>query len=575
MTSPSHAVPSVIPTDLDASQWPAIEPLANELLGRCVESAGDLEAWLLDRSELDAACSESRALLYINMTCHTDQESASGAWERYVEHVAPPLKRVSFELDTRQHELCERFSLDAQRYSVIVRDTRAAIEIFRDENVPLQTRTDKLDQQYDKARGEQTVEFEGKTRTMPQMARYYQSTDCSLRERAWVASARRMLEDVEQIDGIYDEMISVRHQIALNAGFENYRDYAFRAKLRFDYTPSDCIEMHRAVETHCVPFVEKLDRRRAERLGSGALKPWDLSVDELGRDPLRPFETGQQLVEKTRRVFERLDPQLAQLFATMGDNAEPFDSLDLDSRKGKAPGGYQYMRDRSRKPFIFMNAAGLHRDVETMVHEAGHAFHSLLSKDEPLMHYRDAPIEFAEVASMTMELLTMPYWGEYYPSEEEADRARRKQLEGTISLLPWIATIDAFQHWVYTNPGHSGAERTACWHELDSRFGRKLAWGDHENVRSTQWQKQGHLFGVPFYYIEYGIAQLGALGIYLRSKKEGLDVALSAYKDALAVGGSRPLPQLFEAAGVPFDFSSARIGELVGAVEAELATLPE
>ncbi len=574
MTTPSTALSSAIPQDLDASQWSAIEPLANELLARTVQSASDLETWLLDRSELDAACSESRALLYINMTCHTDQESAASAWERYIETVAPPLKRISFELDKRQHDLCKQYPLDQQRYAVIIRDTRACIEIFRDENVPLQTEADKLDQQYDKIRGDQTVEFEGETRTVPQMARYYQSTDRALRERAWLASSQRTLQDVDAIDDIYDKMIALRNKIAQNAGFDNYRDYAFAAKLRFDYTPTDCTEMHDAIAEHCVPFVKKLDERRTEHLAVSELRPWDLSVDELGRDPLRPFETGQQLVEKTRRVFEHLDPQLAELFATMGDNTEPFESLDLDSRKGKAPGGYQYMRDRSRKPFIFMNAAGLHRDVETMVHEAGHAFHSLLSKDEPLIHYRDSPIEFAEVASMTMELLTMPYWGEYYPSEQEADRARRKQLEGTISLLPWIAAIDAFQHWIYTHPAHTRAERSAYWLELDEKYGRKLSWAGQNAAQINQWQKQGHLFGAPFYYIEYGIAQLGALGIHLRAQSDSVGAALSPYKRALTVGGARPLPELFEAAGVPFDFSGPRIGELVRAVESELEQFP-
>jgi oligoendopeptidase F len=289
------------------------------------------------------------------------------------------------------------------------------------------------------------------------------------------------------------------------------------------------------------------------------------------------------LVTKSRHVFQRLDPRLAAMFSSLGDGsntkgAEGGACLDLDSRKGKAPGGYQSMRDRSRKAFIFMNAAGLQRDVETMVHEAGHAFHSMLCKEDPLVAYRHSPIEFAEVASMSMELLTMPYWqgaGSYYASQEDFLRAKRKQVEGSVSLLPWIATIDAFQHWIYTRPTHTRAERTAFWLGLDERFGHAVSWQGVEPPRASMWHRQMHLFSSPMYYIEYGIAQLGALGLWLRSLEDGEKTAIEAYIKALSLGGSKPLPELFKAAGLKFDFGEATIGRLVERVEKELEKLPE
>ncbi|TVQ62021.1 MAG: M3 family oligoendopeptidase [Phycisphaerales bacterium] len=578
-SSPTMMNTGFVPADLDGASWSAVEPLVRALLAREVASPEAFESWLHDRSELEAACSESAAILYIAMTCHTHDEAKQGAYTAYISEVAPELKRAGFRLDERQVELADRFPLPAARFGVLDRDTRAEVELFREENVPLQTELDKLSQKYDQIAGAMTVEFDGQERTLPQMGRYQESTDRELRERAWRAVTDRRLQEREAIDAVFDEMIGLRHKVAQNAGFADYVGYAFRARRRFDYTPADCVAFHDAVAELVVPVVRDLDASRVSSLGVDRLRPWDLSVDVKGRSALEPFEDGKDLVTRTTRALERLDPRLAAMFRTLGDGsgsqgAEGGACLDLDSRRGKAPGGYQYNRDRSRVPFIFMNAAGLHRDVETMVHEAGHAFHSMLAKEEPLLHYRHSPIEFAEVASMTMELLTMPYWDEYYNDPESLARAQRKQLEGAVGLLPWIATIDAYQHWLYANPGHTRAERTAHWLGLDGRFGHTVDWSTIEPARETQWQRQGHLFGSPFYYIEYGIAQLGALGLWLHSLEHGEASAIDRYMAALRLGGSKPLPELFEAAGLPFDFGKATIARLAERVADELAKLP-
>ncbi len=574
-----------VPDTLDATDFAQIEPLLTALLQREITSSADLEQWLVDRSDLESAISEAQANLYITMTRHTDDEDAQRAYLSYIEHVAPRLKPLSFELDKRLVALSERYPLDPQRYEVILRDTRAGVDLFREENIPIQTELSRLEQRFEQIAGAQTVRFEGRERTLPEMATYQERPDRSLRERAWRAVAERRLEDGEALDALYDEMVRLRDEMARNADCPSFIEYAFKGKLRFDYTPADCVRFHASIERVVVPFNDRLARRRQEQLGVDRLRPWDLSVDPLGRGPLRPFEGGRELYERTLGMFRDLDPRLGDLFGTLGEGLDDNGTavgtcLDLDTRPGKAPGGYQYMRDRSRRPFIFMNAAGLHADVETMIHEGGHAFHSLRCADEPLLHYRHAPIEFCEVASMAMELLSMSHWDAFYAHEGDLARAKRKQIEGAVSILPWIATIDAFQHWVYANPSHTREQRARAWLDLEERFGyagraRVDFDGIDPRIRETAWHKQGHIFGVPFYYIEYAIAQLGALQLWALSLEKGLESAIDRYLSALSLGGSRPLPELFEAAGIRFDFSEDLLASLVDRAEHELAKLPE
>jgi oligoendopeptidase F len=572
-----------VPARFDATDWSRIEPLLKALLDRPVSSARDLEKWLLDRSELMAACAESESDLYIDMTCNTENKAAQEAYSRYIETIPPLLKPMYFALDQRQRELEKQFPLPADRYRVLSRDTAAEVEIFRDANVPIQTDLEKLSQQYQQIIGAMMVTYKGQERTLPMMAGFQESTDRAVREETWRLVVDRRLKDADAIDDLYNRQIALRHQMSRNAGFDNFVGYAFKSKKRFDYTPADCVKFHDACAAAVVPFMRRQDEKRRRQLGLDALRPWDLAVDPKGRGPLKPFTNGADLVRKSLDTFRRMDPGLERMLATLGDGSNTNGAangacLDLDSRKGKAPGGYQAMRDRRREPFIFMNAAGLHRDVETMVHEAGHAFHSMLCIDEPLVQYRSPPLEFAEVASMSMEMLTMPHWGGaagFYPDETDLARARRQQIEGSVGLLPWIATIDAFQHWVYTNPTHSRSQREQHWLHLDDRFGHAISWQGLETARARVWHRQSHLFLHPFYYIEYGIAQLGALQLWLRSLEEGEKVAIEAYKRAMSLGGSKPLPELFAAAGLKFDFGESMVKRLVDRVERELEKLPE
>lgn len=558
-----------VPTDLDATTWDSLDPLYQALIDRDLKCAGCLEQLILDRSELDSTVSEAYSNLYIAMTCHTDDEEAKAAYLGFVENVQPNLLRTGFELDRKLAGSPFVSDLESPRYDVLVRDAKADVEIFRDENIPLQTEDTKLGQQYSETCGAMTVDFQGEERTLPQMARFMEETDRGVREAAWRGVAERRFADHEKLHEIFEQMVGLRDSIGKNAGFDSYRDYMFKAKHRFDYDPADCEAFHAACEDVCVPVLRKLNEERKAALGVDALRPWDLATDVKGRDPLRPFDGAEQLIDGTSRLFTRMSPDLGGLFDELRDGT----SLDLDSRKGKAPGGYQMNRDRMRKPFIFMNASGMQGDLETMVHEAGHAFHSLLCKDDPVQPYRHAPLEFAEVASMSMEFLAFPYLDEFYDDRAEADRARRGRLEDLVVLFPWIATIDAFQHWIYTHPAHTRDERTATWLELSDRFGAAVSWDGLEHLRAVGWQRQLHLYEVPFYYIEYGIAQLGALGLWLHSLEDE-SRAIDLYRSSMALGGSRPLPELFGAADLPFDFGTDTMRRLMDRVQAELERLP-
>jgi oligoendopeptidase F len=577
-----------VPASFDAKVWDNIEPLIRDLESRAVHTAAEFERWLIDRSELEGVCAEAQAELYIAMTCHTEDKGVQQAYAKFVEEIPPRLKPRAFGLDKRLVEIASRVKPDARRYEVLLRDTRAGVEIFRDENVSIETELAKLGQKFGQITGSMMVNFKGKERTLPEMGAFQESPDRGEREEAWRAVAARRLKERDALDGLLDEMIVRRDRVARNAGFKDFVGYTFKSKLRFDYGPADCFQFHQSIEKIVGPFNERVQARRQKAMGLSSLRPWDVGVDPKGRPALKPFDGGRDLFEKTARCFAGLDSRLDAMFRRLGEGMGPEREfrtplMDLDSRRGKAPGGYQYMRDRTRRPFIFMNAAGLHRDVETMVHEAGHAFHSMLSVEEPLLHYRSPAMEFAEVASMAMELLTMPHWGGpkgFYPNESDWARAKREELEGSVGMLGWIATIDAFQHWMYSNPAHTRAQRDAHWLELDARFGSsgryRLDWtGIEPGVRQAWWQRQSHLFTVPFYYIEYGIAQVGALQLWAKALKEGPSKAIDAYVQGLTLGNSRPLPQLFEACGIRFDFSPSTIGPLVELVERELERLKD
>ncbi len=566
---PPYSPRRFVPREINLGDWSQVAPLFDRLEKRALEcsSVPDFEEWLRDGGELSAALDEESSRRHIAMTCHTDDEGAEKAYLQFVEQIEPELKRRQFRLSEIYLAHSLRAQLPTARYRVFDRDTKVHVELFRSENVPLETEESKLGQQYQKLSGSLTVQFRGEEKTLIQMGRYLEETDRPLRQEAWELVARRRLQAASEFENIFDQLVKLREQIAANAGFPNYLEYAFRARHRFDYTPEDCRRFHDAVEQEVLPAIREFQARRREQLNLASLRPWDLAVDPLNRPPLRPFEQVEQMVAKTQKIFDQLDPALAKGFKVMRD----LRLLDLANRKGKAPGGYQSTLSEARLPFIFMNAVGVQRDVETMLHEAGHAFHALATQKEDLYSYRSAPIEFCEVASMSMELLGNEFLEEFY-ALPEAQRARRNHLEGILEIFPWIVTVDAFQHWIYSHPGHSREERTAAWLSLMDRFGGEVDWSGYEEARANLWHRQLHIYLYPFYYIEYAIAQLGALQVWANSKQNKAK-SMQAYQRALALGGSQPLPDLFAAADCRFDFSVSTLRPLVKMVREEWGKL--
>ena len=562
-----------VPDGFDATIWENIQPLTNDLMERQLSCSSCIQGLISDSSELAEHISETGALLYIGMTCDTESEEKKESFLDFMSNIRPKLSEFSDALNRR---IVNHSSVDdlPSRYDLMLRGMRTDVEIFRKENIPLGVRQTELVTKAQTINGAMTVEFEGQEMTFPQMSKYLESNDRSQRQAAWMAMSARRMEDSERLSEIFDELITIRHQMATNAGFESYTQYMFRAMHRFDYTIEDCLEFHDSVESVCMPILKKINEERCEGLGIGELGPWDVNEkggsgpDIHGREPLRPFETVDEMVEKLSVMFHEISSDLGGKF----DKLVEMDTLDLETRKGKAPGGYQYYLEKSRVPFIFMNAAGLQGDLETMIHEAGHAFHSLYCGHLELIDERDYPIEFAEVASMSMELLTQPWWDKFYESEE-ADRARRAHLEGVIFLLPWIATIDSFQHWIYANPGHSKEERAEVWLSIRDKFGSDMDWTGHTDFRELSWQQQGHLFGVPFYYIEYGIAQLGSLQLW-KTQMGDPQKALDDYANAMSLGNTRTLPELFSAADLELGFNEGHFMSLMGTVETALSELP-
>ncbi|MCK6610541.1 MAG: M3 family oligoendopeptidase [Bacteroidia bacterium] len=557
-----------LPDKLKVDSWDSIAPFFKDLAERNIASTDELKAWLKDRSELEAFLSENLAWRYVHMTCDTTNPELEKAYLFFVNEIEPKAAPYSDILNKKLIESPFVNELTGDAYFVYLRSIRQEIALFREENIPLQAEIASEAQKYGSISGSMSIEWEGKELTLQQAANFLKNPDRSIREKAFLKIQEARAAHSEELDALFDKLLALRHQVAINAGFSNYRDYKFAELGRFDYTPEDCFAFHDAIRQEVMPLVKAFNEKRQKELGH-TLRPWDLEVDTQNRPALEPFTSGADLIDKTIHCFRKVDDYFAWCIETM-DNME---RLDLESRKGKAPGGYNYPMAETSVPFIFMNAASSTRDVETMVHEGGHAVHSFLSKDLELAAFKNCPSEVAELASMSMELISYEGQDEFYKNTEDFNRAKEEHLEGIIKILPWIATIDKFQHWLYTHPGHTAAERRAYWVELSNEFGTGLVdWSGYEQFRQTGWQKQLHLFEVPFYYIEYGIAQLGALAVwrnYLNNKQK----AIEQYKEALSLGYTKPIGKIYEAAGIEFNFTATYIRELMQFVKSELEKL--
>ncbi|HEY0273189.1 MAG TPA: M3 family oligoendopeptidase [Chitinophaga sp.] len=555
-----------LPEDFTVTTWDALAPYFQDLQDRPLDTPAALEQWLRDISELEAVVSEDACWRQIRMTCDTTDPALEEAFTYFCMEIQPKMQPIVNILNQRL--LDSPFSAQVQTpgFDIYLRNTRNQVSLYREENVPLFADLSVMAQQYGVISGKMTIKVGEKEYTLQQAAKFLEGSDRNLREEVYRKTMERRLQDRAALDKLYTDLVQKRHQVAVNAGFENYRDYKFRELGRFDYTKEDCFQFHAAVREHIVPLVKSSLQRQKAKLGLDVLRPWDTEAEPAGTRPLEPFHTGEELVNKAIATFDALDPFFGECLRVM----KSMGRLDLESRIGKAPGGYNCPLAETGVPFIFMNAAGQMKDLTTMVHEGGHAVHSFLSHPLSLSAFKEYPMEIAEVASMSMELFTMDHWDIFFSDQAELQRAKLQQLERAITIFPWIATIDKFQHWVYEHPQHTEAERTAAWLNILEEFSpNEVDFSGLEEARAASWQRQLHLFEVPFYYIEYGIAQLGAIAMW-KQYRENKTQALGNYQRALSLGNTRSLPELYKAAGIRFDFSPAYVKELADFVQAEI-----
>ena len=558
-----------LPKDYVLTDWASIESFFKELLDRPLDHVSALEKWLLDLSELEAFISEDACWRQIKMTCDTTDKSLEEAFNYFCMEIQPKMQPYADALNKKLINSPFTKELNQDLYFTYLRSVKKNIELFREENIPIQAELSVLQQQYGTIAGKMTINFREQEYTLQQAAKFLEDEDRLVREEVYRKVQERRLQDKESMHDLFSSLIQKRNQMALNADFANYRDYKFVELGRFDYTKEDCFQFHEAIKLHVLPLIDKIYARKKMKLELAVLKPWDTEAEPSGTKPLRPFTDGKDLFEKSVACFEQLNPFFASCLKKMND----LKHFDLESRKGKAPGGYNCPLAESGAPFIFMNAAGQMGDVTTMVHEGGHAIHSFLAHPLALSAFKEYPMEIAEVASMSMELFTMNHWQSFFDNEEDLNRAKEHQLERTITIFPWIAIIDKFQHWVYENPNHTIDQRTHTWNEIVKEFSTdSIDYSGLDAYRAIGWQRQLHLFEVPFYYIEYGIAQLGAIGMWMQYQKNPT-TALENYMNALSLGGTKTLPALYEAAGIEFNFSPNYVKKLMDFTNNELEKL--
>ena len=570
MTADIKKLPrTFLPESFILTSWQQLEPHFRELLEREIDSKTTLEKWLKDISELEAVISEDACWRQINMTCDTENKALEEAFTFFCMEIQPRVQAYADQLNRKLLETPFTRELDGQKYFTYLRNIRKSIELFREENIPVQAEINVMQQQFGVISGKMTVSIRDKEYTLQQASKFLEDHDRTLREEVYRKINERRLQDKNELNNLFNTLVAKRDLIAKNAGFPDYRDYKFKELGRFDYTKEDCFQFHEAVKKHVLPLVDLIYENKKKKLGLDSLRPWDLEAEPEGITPLHPFKTGEELLNKTISCFRELHPFFAQCLQKMDEMKR----LDLDSRKGKAPGGYNCPLAETGAPFIFMNAAGQTSDVTTMVHEGGHAVHSFLAHPLELSAFKDYPMEIAEVASMAMELFSMDHWEMFFSDKKDLSRAKLKELEKVITIFPWIATIDKFQHWVYENPNHTENERTEAWVNILNEFSSSVVdFSGLEEYRKNSWQRQLHLFEVPFYYIEYGIAQLGAIGLW-KQFKNNKDAALANYIRSLSLGGTKTLPDLYRAAGLEFNFSPDYIKDLMIFVRNEMIGL--
>ncbi|MDB5281954.1 MAG: oligoendopeptidase family [Bacteroidota bacterium] len=566
---PERKKRNFVSEDFVPSAWDLVEPYFNDLLNREINSVEELNKWLHDWSELDAVMGENSRWIYVRTTLDTSDEKAKGDLVNMYLNIYPKLS--AFENLLKKKLIGNPFveQLDKEIFFAYIRKTKKEIELFRPENIALFSEMNMKQSAFDEISGAQSIHYNGAELTLQQAMIYLKDTDRAKREEVFKLILERRLQDEQKLDELLSELIQLRHKVAVNAGFKNYLEYRFEELGRFDYSPEDCLQFHASVEEVVMPLVNQLFEKKKEQLGLDVLKPWDTEVDISGKGPLRPFTSTNDLIEKTITCFNKLDPYFGQRLEIM----KRMNYLDLDSRMHKGTGGYNMTMPEIGVPFIFMNSANTEQDLITIVHEGGHAIHTFLSHNLELNSLKEVTSEVAEVASMGMELMSMEHWDIFYTNPEDLKRAKKNHLEYILSLLARTCLGDSFQFWLYSNPDHTIEERRLKWRELQGKFTPKAVdWCGQQKSFDTTYHRILHFYVVPFYYIEYAFAELGALALW-RNFKQDSARAVNDYKKALSLGYTKPIPVFYETAGAKFDFSKPYVSSLIDFLKGELNKL--
>ncbi len=566
---PKKSERNFVPNDLDTNSWAALEPYFFQLENKSIQTLPELQQWLKDWSELETVVSENARWLYVHTTLDTVNVDARNALINMYQHIQP-------QLSTWDNKLAKKFvaspaidELDKNLFHTTIRKVKKGLELFREENVALNSQQVMLQSKFGEITGAQSIQYNGQEITLQQAGVYQRSSNRAQREEVFKLVNNRLQQDSESLDTLLTELIALRHKIATNAGYQNFIEYRFDELGRFDYTPEDCLRFHEAAKDVIVPLMAAMNEEKRQKLGLDVMRPWDMNAESGGEAPLSPSTSGEDLLEKTIACFRELDPYFAERIEIMRE----MKYLDLESRLNKSPGGYNMTMPEIGVPFIFMNSANSEHDLITMVHEGGHAIHTFLSHPLELYAFKEITSEIAEVASMSMELMTMDYWHIFYNKPEELKRAKKNHLQYILGILSRTCMGDSFQFWLYSNPNHTVEQRRQKWAELNKQFtGSNADWSGYENVLATGYQRILHFYEVPFYYIEYAFAELGAIAVW-KNFKNNPKQAVEDYKKALSLGFTAPIPVFYETAGAKFDFSKEYVAELAQFVQEELKKL--
>lgn len=559
----------LFPQDIKIDTWNDLKPYADILSGYEPSSVEDYGRWIENWFEFGLVVAEEYHWRYIRQSQNTADPDAKKRYNEYFSGIENQVTLLNNQLEKKALSSPYLYQFEAKGFDIIKRAWQSNNDLFVESNVELQSQSDIKANEYNAIRGPMVVILDNEALTLQQAATRLEWPQREKREEAWLATRNKMYESKDAFDAVMDSLIKIRHQIALNAGFENYRDYMFKKLQRFDYGTKEAFDYHEAVEKKVVPLLTKIYTKQKETLGLDKLRPWDTDCDPYNRQEIKAFDNTDEFIEKMEQSAHAIDPDFGRTISDMKKN----NMFDVDSRPNKTSGAYNASMPISRTSFMSGNFTGVVHDLVTGVHEGGHAWHAYLMMDLSLTGNEGVPMEMAELASMSMELISHDQWHRFMPDEEECNRAKLKHYQDILYVMVLVAKMDSFQHALYENPAMTPAQRHEAFKKVEERYDTGcIDYSGLEHLRNAYWHNQRHLFGMPFYMLEYGFAQTGALGIN-KNYDENPDLALQQYKKALSSGYQIILPELYKTAGVEFDFGVNKLDELMAYLEPKIEGL--